>query len=121
MRNQPETKHAYNIPGLNWWFLFSSVLFLVATVIMVWVDYSDGEIKLFGLRADRHWKFYQREFYDLEKKRLAADAKAAQLRNEEAGFSKLTNDLTKVKADLVKKQDEETKLRAELGGLKTKS
>src|SRR6185295_17521470 len=107
MRNQPETKHAYNIPRLNWWFLFSSALFLVATAIMVWVDYSGGEIKFLGLRADRHWKFYQREFYELEKKRLAGDEKAAQLRNEEAGFTKLTNDLIKVKADLVKTQDEE--------------
>ncbi|MEI6083270.1 MAG: c-type cytochrome [Verrucomicrobiota bacterium] len=120
MRNQPETKHAYSIPRLNWWFLFGSALFLVAAAAMVWVDYSDGEISWLGLRADRRWKFYQREFYNFEKKRLTADAKAAQLRNEE-GFTKLTADLAKVKADLVKQQDNEAKLRAELDGLNTKA
>ena len=73
MRNQPETLHAYNIPRLHWWFLGSSLLLLGCCALMVWTDYSGGKLHFLGLRGDRGWKNYQREFYELEKKRLAAD------------------------------------------------
>ncbi len=93
MRNQPETLHEYNIPRLHWWFLISSALFVGCCVLMVWVDYSGGEIKWLGLHGDREWKKYQREFYELEKKRLAADAQAAELRALEAGLDKIKTQL----------------------------
>src|SRR5438552_18065071 len=107
MRNQPETLHEYNIPRLHWWFLISSFLFVICCVLMVWTDYSEGEIRWLGLRGDREWKIYQKDFYDLEKKRLAADAKAAELRAQEAGLDKIKADLEKAGKDIAGKRDEE--------------
>jgi mono/diheme cytochrome c family protein len=114
MRNQPETIHEYNIPRLNWWFLISGFVFLLSLVLMIWVDYSGDYIPWLGLRGDRGWKQYQREFYALEKKRLAADAKAAEARANEAGLGKLQDDLKKTREDLAGKKAEEAKLQAEV-------
>lgn len=100
MRNQPETLHEYNIPRLHWWFLLSSFVFVVSLVLMVWVDYSGGEIRWLGLRGDRTWKNYQREFYGLERQRLAADAKAAELRANEQGLGKIKTELEQVEKQL---------------------
>lgn len=113
MRNQPETKHAYNIPRLHWWFLGSSFLLLLCCALMVWTDYSGGKLDFLGLRGDRGWKNYQREFYELEKKRLAADQTAAEIRANEAGLSKQKTDLVKAEQDLAAKQNEVAKLHAE--------
>src|SRR6266446_9801136 len=118
MRNQPETLHEYNIPRLHWWFLISSFLFVVCCVLMVWMDYSSGEITFLGLHGDREWKKYQREFYEIEKKRLAADAQAAELRAQEAGLDKINADLTKANEGLAGKGDEEQKARAEVAKFK---
>ena len=118
MRNQPETLHEYNIPRLHWWFLISSVLFVGCCVLMVWVDYSGGEIKWLGLHGDREWKKYQREFYEMEKKRLAADAQAAGLRAQEAGLDKINADLAKANQNLAGQRDEEQTAQAEVSKLK---
>lgn len=118
MRNQPETKHAYNIPRLHWWFLGSSFLLLLCCALMVWTDYSGGALKFLGLRGDRGWKKYQRDFYTLEKQRLAADAKAAEIRANEAGFTKQKENLAKAKQDLDAKHAEVARLTAEADGLK---
>src|SRR5437867_8603020 len=118
MRNQPETLHEYKIPRLHWWFLISSALFVGCCVLMVWTDYSSGELRLLGLRADREWKKYQREFYALEKKRLAADAKAAELRAQEAGLDKIKADLEQADKDVAGKRDEEQKAQVEVDKLK---
>ena len=114
MRNQPETVHEYNIPRLNWWFLLSGFVFLLSLVLMIWVDYSGDYIPWLGLHGDRGWKQYQREFYTLEKKRLATDAKAAEARANEAGLDKLQDDLKKTREDLAGKRAEEAKLQAEV-------
>ncbi|MCX7916075.1 MAG: hypothetical protein N3A53_07210, partial [Verrucomicrobiae bacterium] len=120
MRNQPETVHEYNIPRLNWWFLGSSLLFLVCLVLMVWVDYSGGEISWLGLKGDRQWKNYQREFYQLERKRLAADARAAEIRAQEQGLDRLLaqekelNNKLAAQQELIRaKQEELARLRVE--------
>ncbi len=118
MRNQPETVHEYNIPRLHWWFLISSALFVGCCVLMVWTDYSGGTISWLGLRGDREWKNFQRDFYALEKKRLAADAKAAELRANEAGLEKIKADLEKADKDLAGKRDEERAAQAEADRLK---
>jgi cytochrome c2 len=119
MRNQPETVHEYKIPRLHWWFLISSALFVGCCVLMVWTDYSSGELKWLGLRADREWKKYQREFYDWERKRLAADAQAAELRAQEAGLDKIKADIEKADKDLAGKATEEAAAQAEVDKLKT--
>jgi mono/diheme cytochrome c family protein len=113
MRNQPETVHEYNIPRLNWWFLISSVLFVGCLILMVWADYSSGRISWLGLRGDRPWKHYQREFYAIEKKRLAFDAQAAEVKAREAGLTKLQDELRKTRAELAGKKGQETKLQDE--------
>jgi cytochrome c2 len=113
MRNQPETLHEYNIPRLNWWFLLSGAAFVGCLVLMIWVDYSGGELRWLGLRGDREWKQYQRAFYDIDKKRLAADAKAAEGRANEAGLTKLQEDLKKTQEQLAGKKWEEAKVQAE--------
>src|ERR1044071_8032038 len=113
MRNQPETLHEYNIPRLHWWFLISSALFVGCCVLMVWSDYSGGTISWLGLRGDREWKNYQREFYSLETNRPAAEAKAAELRAQEAGLGKIKADIENADKDLAGKRDEERKVRAE--------
>ena len=90
MRNQPETVHAYNIPRLNWWFLIASALFVGCFVLMIWVDYSGGELPFLGLKGDRQWKNYQREFYTLEKKRLASeDRKSTRLNSSHSSVSRM--------------------------------
>ncbi|HUI07720.1 MAG TPA: c-type cytochrome [Verrucomicrobiae bacterium] len=114
MRNQPETVHEYNIPRLNWWFLISSAFFVGCLVLMVWVDYSGGRIEWLGLRGDRQWKNYQREFYGIEKKRLAFDAQAAEVRAKEAGLTRMQGDLKKTRAELAGKKGEETALQGDV-------
>ena len=106
MRNQPETQHVYNIPRLNWWFLISSAVFVLCFALMIWVDYSGGSIPLLGLKGDRKWKPYQREFYELEKKRLAADAQAAEIRAQEQGLDKLRADEKQLNEQLAARRDD---------------
>ncbi len=114
MRNQPETLHEYNIPRLHWWFFLSGVVFLFSLGLMIWVDYSGGYASWLALHGDRTWKNYQRDFYNLEKKRLASDAKAAEAKANEAGLGKLESDLKKTKEELVSKKAEEAKLQADV-------
>ena len=112
MRNQPETLHEYNISRLNWWFLVSGFVFLLSLVLMIWVDYDGGYIPWLALHGDREWKNYQHQFYALDMKRLAADAKAAEVKANEAGLSKMQDDLDKTKKELEGKTVEEAKLQA---------
>ena len=121
MRNQPETVHAYNIPRLNWWFLIASALFVGCFVLMIWVDYSGGELPFLGLKGDRQWKNYQREFYTLEKKRLASDAQAAELRANEQGLAKLEAEENQLNTQLSGKRDELAKRQAEAAELKVEA
>ena len=118
MRNQPETLHEYNIPRLHWWFLLSSLVFVVSLVLMVWVDYSGGEIRWLDLRGDRTWKNYQREFYGLERQRIATDAKAAELRANEHGLGKIKVELEQVEKQLAGEKDEEAKAQAAVDDLR---
>jgi cytochrome c2 len=121
MRNQPETVHEYNIPRLNWWFLISGLLFLGCLVLMIWVDYSGGKLQWLGLKGDRQWKNYQREFYKLETHRLAADKRAAELRAEEQGLAKLKEQLAQARTELAAKQDIERTIRTELATAQTRA
>jgi cytochrome c2 len=121
MRNQPETRHEYNIPRLHYWFLGSSLLLLGCLALMVWVDYSGGEIRWLGLKGDRQWKNYQREFLELEKKRLLSDAQAAEMRANESGLKKTEEQLLQATKDLESKRDEEAKVRAELDKVKVRA
>src|SRR5664280_158413 len=121
MRNQPETLHEYNIPRLNWWFLISSALFVGCLVLMIWADYSGGRITWLGLRGDRQWKNYQQKFYALEKKRLAFDAQAAEVKANEAGLGKLQDDLKAAREQLAGKKDEEAKLQDEVNRVQVES
>ena len=111
MRNQPETLHEYNIPGLHWWFLITSAIFVGCLVLMVWYDYY----------GDRRWKDYQREFYKWEQKRLDADAKATELRAQEAGLDKIVADLAQADKDIAAKRIEEEKTKAEVESLKVQN
>ena len=77
MRNQPETRHEFNIPRLHWWFFISGGILFLTLILMIWVDYSGGYLNWLALHGDRTWKPYQREFYKQDAKRLAADAKAS--------------------------------------------
>jgi cytochrome c2 len=110
MRNQPETLHEYNIPRLNWWFLLSGFVFLLSLVLMIWVDYSGGYIPWLALHGDREWKNYQHQFYTLDMKRIAADAKVAEVKANEAGLSKMQEDRDKTNKELEGKKPEEAKL-----------
>jgi cytochrome c2 len=121
MRNQPETVHEYNIPRLNWWFLITSVLFIGCLVLMIWADYSGGRITWLGLRGDRQWKNYQQKFYALEKRRLAFDAQAAEVKANEAGLGKLQDELKAAREQLAGKKDEEAKLQDELNRVQVES
>lgn len=114
MRNQPETLHEYNIPRLNWWFFLASLLFVGCLALMIWVDYSGGIIPGLGLRGDRQWKNYQRQFYALEKQRLAADARAAEVRANEAGLTQITTQLATLGEQVRAKQDELAQLQADV-------
>lgn len=114
MRNQPETLHEYNIPRLHWWFLLSGAVFLFSLGLMIWVDYSGGYASWLALHGDRTWKNYQRKFYNLEEQRLAADAKAAEAKANEAGLGKLESDLKKTREELSSKKTEEAKLQADV-------
>ncbi|MGA2604529.1 MAG: c-type cytochrome [Verrucomicrobiia bacterium] len=114
MRNQPETIHEYNIPRLHWWFLITGFVFLLSLVLMIWVDYSGGYISWLALHGDRGWKQYQRKFYDLEKQRLAADARAAEAKANEAGLGRLEEQLKKTRDELASKKSDEAKLQAEV-------
>jgi mono/diheme cytochrome c family protein len=113
MRNRPETIHEYNIPRLHWWFFVSSALLLGSLLLMIWVDYSGGEIRWLGLRGDREWKPYQQQFFELEKIRLAGDARAAELRANEAGLERFRKELVAARQELQARQQEEAAVRAQ--------
>ena len=121
MRNQPETLHEYNIPRLHWWFFISGFVFLLSLVLMIWVDYSGGYIPWLALHGDRGWKNYQREFYQLEMKRLDNDAKAAAARANDAGMTKLQDDLKKTREELAGRKAEEAKLQADVDRMRVEN
>lgn len=114
MRNKPETVHEYHIPGLHWWFLFSSIALIGCILLMIWTDYSGGEIPLLKLRGDRQWKNHQRSFFELEKKRLATDAKAAEIQANKAGLEKLDKELLTAREQIAQRRSEKDTIRAEL-------
>jgi len=76
---------------------------------------------LVGLRGDRQWKNYQQKFYALEKKRLAFDAQAAEVKANEAGLGKLQDDLKAAREQLASKKDEEAKLQDEVNRVQVES
>lgn len=119
MRNQPETLHEYNIPRLNWWFLLSGLAFLGCLVLMIWVDYSGGRISWLGLHGDRQWKNYQREFYDIERQRLAGDAQAAELHANEQGLDKLKAERATIEEQLKSKLTEKAAASSEVAQAST--
>ena len=118
MRNQPETLHEYNIPRLHWWFLFSGALFIICIGLMIWVDYSDGEIRWLGIRGDRSWKLFQREYYVIDKRRLAVDVRASEVRAQEEGLEKVLAELAQATRELADKRVKEAAATADADKLK---
>ncbi|HUK83336.1 MAG TPA: c-type cytochrome [Verrucomicrobiae bacterium] len=118
MRNQPETLHEYNIPRLHWWFLISGALFVGCILLMIWVDYSGGEIRWLGVRGDRSWKQFQKEFYKIDQKRLAADVKASEVRAQEEGSEKILAELAQATKELAAKRAEEDAAKVSADALK---
>src|SRR5262245_51553724 len=99
----------YFTPTLNKWFLFSSLLFLVATVWMMVSDWN------------RPWKNYQREFRakDLEKTRATLEAlETPEARQGEAALeaavAKAQADIATRKSELETAQAEEFSKKSEL-------
>ena len=66
MKPQEPIPHNYSIKSLNWIFLWSSVVLLGVTVLMVGYDYVRG------------WKWFQYEFMRIQNQRLQQDLKAAE-------------------------------------------
>jgi len=82
---------------------------------MIWVDYSGGYAPWLALHGDREWKKYQHQFYAVDMKRIAADAKAAEVKANEAGMSKMQEELAKTKLELEGKKPEEEKITGRCG------
>src|ERR1051326_950291 len=66
MKPQEPIPHNYSIKSLNWIFLWSSVVLLGVTVLMVGYDYVRG------------WKWFQLEFLRMERERIESDLKTAE-------------------------------------------
>lgn len=100
MRLQPETVHEYNILRLNWIFAGCSLLFLAC---VGWMIYDDWEIK-------KPWKQYQREFAQIEARKLTEDAVRAEQRAQQLGLDEIQEQLAARNAELAgKKEAVETK------------
>src|SRR5437660_12055583 len=66
MKPQEPIPHNYSMRSLNWIFLWSSVVLLGVTVLMVGYDYVRG------------WKWFQLEFLRMQRERIESDLKSAE-------------------------------------------
>jgi cytochrome c2 len=118
MPEAPKTRHVFNIPKLHWVFFLSSALFAVCVLLMVWVDWSGGELKWLGLRGDREWKNYQMEFKEIEREKLAADIKFAQLQAQKEGLDKLHAELEAAEKQIEERRADAQRVTAQLERLR---
>src|SRR5436305_10716797 len=66
MKPQEPIPHNYSMRSLHWIFLWSSVILLGVTVLMVGYDYIRG------------WKWFQLEFLRMQRERIEAELKTAE-------------------------------------------
>src|SRR6266516_2079272 len=66
MKPQEPIPHNYSMRSLNWIFLWSSVVLLGVTVLMVGYDYIRG------------WKWFQLEFLRMQRERIESELKTAE-------------------------------------------
>ena len=72
MKPQEPIPHNYSMRSLNWIFLWSSVVLLGVTVLMVGYDYIRG------------WKWFQREFMRMQQERIEQDIQVEQASTNKA-------------------------------------
>lgn len=97
--------HAHNIGRLNVIFAVSSVLLLLATLWMIWFDYS------------REWKGYQRQFVQMERELTARQMQEAQQGINQADLQGVQTQLQEAVAALADQQAALDTLEAEISGL----
>lgn len=80
--------HAYDINYLNVVFAISSIGLLLATIWMIWADYS------------REWKRYQREFAAIEQAKTREQIEQARQAVDQAELEELTRQLAEAEQEL---------------------
>src|SRR6188474_1675080 len=91
----------YFTPTLNKWFLFSSLLFLVASLWMMVADWN------------RPWKIYQREFRQRDLEKVRASLEALETPEAKQGEAALAAALEKARADVAARAGDLDKATAE--------
>src|SRR5438270_13046667 len=80
--------------SLNWIFLWSSVVLLVVTGLIVGYDYIRG------------WKWFQLEFLRMQRERINADLATAQTETNRQQLADLNEQIQRSKVDLAKHRDQ---------------
>src|SRR5437763_15920370 len=77
MKPQEPIPHNYSMRSLNWIFLWTSVVLLGVTVLMVGYDYIRG------------WKWFQLEFLRMQRERIEAELKTAEAETNKKQLAEL--------------------------------
>jgi len=102
---KPAPGHAYDISRLNIVFAFSSIALFVATIWMVWADYS------------REWKQYQRNFFSMERGLTTQQIVDADAAVDQNALQRVDGDLAAADEALAAKQAEVDEMEATVAAL----
>ncbi|HEY7819872.1 MAG TPA: hypothetical protein VIG29_16745, partial [Vicinamibacteria bacterium] len=105
---KPEPGHAYVIPRLNVLFGVSAIALFLATLWMVWADYS------------REWKVYQRQFFQLERETTARQIEEADQNVNQRELARVEGELTAATGELETKQQQIGELETALAELNSR-
>src|SRR6266516_5982405 len=92
MKPQEPIPHNYSMRSLNWIFLWSSVVLLGVTVLMVGYDYIRG------------WKWFQLEFLRMQRERIESDLKSAESETNRKALSDLDAQMRKNEVELARQR-----------------
>ncbi len=94
MKPQEPIPHNYSMASLNWIFLWSSVVLLAVTVLMVGYDYVRG------------WKWFQLEFLRMQRERIESDLKSAENETNKKQLADLDAQMRKNEIELARQRQQ---------------
>ena len=94
MKPQEPIPHNYAMRTLNWIFLWSSVGLLATTALIVGYDYIRG------------WKWFQREFLQMQAQRIAADTQTAERELNKGQLADLDRQMKESEIQLARHRNE---------------
>lgn len=94
MKPQEPIPHNYSMRSLNWIFLWSSVVLLLVTVLIVGYDYLRG------------WKWFQLEFLRMQRERIDSDLAVAEADENKQQLGDMDRQIRQSTVDLARHRDQ---------------